>query len=318
MITPNPYKTTYGELLNTDKLKSRILSYLPHVDVSKLQYEYVNESNVKVIFITGCNDYERELPVWDHPYVFKTIYNEDMIAVDLRKYVKSTDDYPDTISEIAKDLSVISHIVLRAMLTADAVGDVFGIHRSLFRDASLAFSVWMTGVVNNIIPLGPEEKLHAEIILAYYYNLTLHSTDALAELDESIKSRVTTSKFSIGASTKVSRKVLEGVTPKTPDMHAMLDYIKLVLPESKQRFITTESIALGTSNMWYGSGGAETVLMAIEHPPTWIALIYAAVSLKSYKRNRLSTILTMNKKLINAKEIEKLLTNYIKSYTLEI
>lgn len=41
---------------------------------------------------------------------------------------------------------------------------------------------------------------------------------------------------------------------------------------------------------WFGTNAREMIAVALEHPPTWIALVYAAFTEKSYKNTVISKI----------------------------
>ena len=80
----NPYHTSYGRLIKTKLIEEKIIEYLIKTDKENLNYEYYNNPGSKLIYITDCNDLEKDIPSFDQ--VFITQYNNvDIIATDLRK-----------------------------------------------------------------------------------------------------------------------------------------------------------------------------------------------------------------------------------------
>ena len=96
----------------------------------------------------------------------------------------------------------------------------------------------------------------------------------------------------------------------------LISKVKEVLPEEKSALITQGVLVNLLSNVWYGAGGSESVLMGLEHVPSWIALMYSATVDKTYKRSRLASILEMSARKLDVNEIDKFITNYIKSKTI--
>jgi hypothetical protein len=65
------------------------------------------------------------------------------------------------------------------------------------------------------------------------------------------------------------------------------------------------------SSIWYGHGTSETINISLEHPPTWIALLYTVFSSRSYKKTRLSMLLDKNKKNIDPDIVVKTIFGYL-------
>jgi len=39
-----------------------------------------------------------------------------------------------------------------------------------------------------------------------------------------------------------------------------------------------------------GANGKELITLSLEHPPTWISLVYAAITQRTFKRNYVTTV----------------------------
>ena len=91
MITKLPSETSFGKRINIDKIKTELFKYLSTTDVTTLSYEYVTDSKLILAFITGRNELERELPMFEHPILIEGIRHGNCLAIDLRKYVRIQD-----------------------------------------------------------------------------------------------------------------------------------------------------------------------------------------------------------------------------------
>jgi hypothetical protein len=45
---------------------------------------------------------------------------------------------------------------------------------------------------------------------------------------------------------------------------------------------------------WYGANSAEMVAVALEHPPTWVTMVYQATTARSYYHSALAKMLEQN------------------------
>ena len=89
----NPYETSIGLHFNTKNLELKLSEFLiKGTDTKNLNYEYVIDREIDVIFITGKNEDEKELPVWNHPLFITVFRGSKKIFVDMRPYVRPKKD----------------------------------------------------------------------------------------------------------------------------------------------------------------------------------------------------------------------------------
>ena len=68
MLTVLPYETYFGSKIPVDKIKTELFKYLSTTDTSALQYEFVTDSTIKLVFITGRNETEKERREYRNKY----------------------------------------------------------------------------------------------------------------------------------------------------------------------------------------------------------------------------------------------------------
>ncbi len=312
MIIENPYDTSFGKLINTKNITNELMKYLTGVDSRDLNYEFTRSGDNHIIFITGYNDEEQELPIWEHPLVFTDSKNREIVAVDIRKYVKKLDEQPLNIYDVVKDKSSLDFLVLRSLLTLDFINGDIGLHRAVYKHGSVALGVWMSTIVNALIALNPLEKAYVEIAVTYYASLLFVREESIKDMLSGVEARVSKGRYSVPIPPKAIGNLINKLNPGIGGISGMIHNINQVLPEDKQQFITEDAIVNMLGNSWYGPGSVETIIMSLEHMPTWLALLCVNSENKSYKRTKIATVLEKGMKVIKPKEIIKHFELYLK------
>lgn len=314
MVNIDPYLTSYGKLINIENLKKELQKYVISND-SNLNYEYANEEGSKLVFITGYNSEEKDLALFEHPVMIKDIRGDNIICIDVRKYVRQHNEQALYLKDIVKDSSSFNFLVIRAITMTDYVNGHYGVYRPVYKNYTVGYSHLIANIINAIVGLNPVEKVNVELATAFHFN-TLITDSEVTGRDGAIIARLEQCKFSLPVTKKTIALTISHLDSSDRTIEGLITNIKKVLPEEKGMLITKGVVINMLANIWYGAGGSETVLMSLENVPTWLALMYCATVDKTYKRSRLATILEMNSRKTNIDEVEKFMSNYIKSKTI--
>jgi len=301
-----PYLTTYGSLLNIAKLEKALLMYINTADLNELEYEYVSEGDNRSIFITGYNDEEQELPVFEHPIVLTTLKGHVVTISDVRRYVKPVKELPARLSDIVKDVNSLEFIVLRNILTKDFVNSDISKYSAVFKSATSGMGLWLSSMVNTAVLLDPVESFNIEIIASVYANTLLYNhTEVKANID-TIIARVIGSKHVYKFSKNDIKELASSyIVTDAGGLEELIINLQNVLPPEKAEFITIDSLIGVLGNIWYGPGGSETPIIALEHMPTWLALMNSSIINRSYQKSRIGMLLDKHKRVIDAKAFAK-------------
>jgi len=310
MIYINPYDTNYGKLLDITNIKKELIRFEILRKNDNLNYEIPNGENHKYLFITGKDQDEIDLPVWTQPLVFQNIEKENVIAVDLRKYVKKDVDL--NLLNSVKDRNNFDYLILESLIIGDFIEGNYGIFNNIIKNITLGFSTVIANIINSIVSLDPVEKTNVEIIAAIYANMLFVEGDGRDYID-GILARVSKTKFTIPISHKYIEKLVN--IPEL-DLYAstyvgLVNNIKIIL-DVKSSLIDETILLNAISNIWYGHGNGESVMIATEHIPTWITLLYTSLNNKSYKKTRLTMLLEKNKRNIKPDDVIKYIELYLK------
>lgn len=314
MLTISPYDTSYGKVLNVSPVIKALMVY--GASSTNLNYELVENTGIKLMFITGYNQDEKDLPVFDHPVIFKDHRNHLVIASDLRKYVRPDKEQPLNIKDIIKDTNNINFILIRTLATQEFLSNDVGTFREIYKGISTALAMVISSIITVSVPLNPVEKVYVEIVTSFYANRLFSNTDDMDDLKDAVYARVTNSKLSIPITHNTIVTVMSQCNLNANTIEDLIINIKSVLPVEKANLVSTDLLINSMSNLWFGPGGTEAMIIALEHMPTWIALVYSCVTDNTFKRSRLAMMLERSKRNINDKLIESTCELFLKDKTL--
>jgi len=312
----DPYETSIGSMINTSKITDAISKYLVEADDNNLNYEYENGTDTKLVFITGKNDEEQKLPLWEHPLAFQDVRNNNILAVDLRKFVNPKKGDFTNLKDIIRDGGGFEFTIVRTLLTLDFLEENYGVLRNVQKNYAAGFAFWVSTSLTSALMLSPVEKLNVEIAsLFYFYMMHVNGTPDMSDV-ATVKNKILNTKLSLPINKNVVESIVNKLDITTLELDGLVENIKIAVGEAKSGLINTNVVINIISNSWYGPGASETILMGTEHIPTWIAMMFSASNNKTYKKTRLANILDTNKTKLKLKEFISAVEHYVneKSY----
>ena len=305
------HKTTYGKLLVnngvTEKLRTHIIK-----ENTNIGYEVKSSDDVRVLFITGYSDEEKALPIFDQPVIIRDLSNTTYLVSDVRKYVSVKDQQPLTLTEVARDKDSLMFVITRAITLSDFMSGSVGIYKGIYKNIAASFSVYIRTILGGIVGLSPVEAAAVEVVTTYYVNTMLLSESQIKDQQPTIAIRTLKGKYSIPMTSTVLKAIISEVGEPPKSLDDLIEAIKTQIDPGKASLISTEVIGVAVANNWYGVGAADTMLISLEHIPTWLVMVYAVATNKNYKKSRLGTIVNNNNRLINPKELVKTLELHYK------
>lgn len=313
MLLLDPYKTSYGKIIHIDNIKKEIEYYYVANKAENLNYEFGSNN---LCFIIGWSKEEKDLPVFNQPIILDANkYKFSIVACDLRKYVRLTQEQPLNIEDVQKDNGNVQNLTTSAMIIADLIDEEkYGIYRPVFKSVTTAYAFLISYLVNAVVTLNPVEQADVEMAAMFHAN-TLLIPDKIEKTQDYldiIGTRMRNSKVSL----PITPKGVEGILNKCVDYNStitsLVNNIKYVLPPDKAELINESVLLSLLANMWYGPGANETVIMSLECMPLFISLLLSALGDNTYKRSRITTILDRHSKQIDSKEFVRQMENIIK------
>lgn len=310
MFKINPYNTTPGKVIDTKKIKQKINELLVMHSTSTLFSNIVMP--VPTYFISGILPGEKDLPILNMPLVTTDTRGKTWIVVDIRGVLKSKLTREDVmasinIKDILRNETEYTFIILRASIMGYYLNNDEMSINNIKDELASAFGSWISTSCLTTYALTVEEVILLRIILMYYYYSVMQAT----EINLSNIKRVLVSigkYFGSSVSSSYIEDVLEVITKEDSLMNpnTLEDLVRLIKvvfePHSdKLKNMTSLSLLQMILNTWIGDNSNEIVAVSLEHPPTFAAVCYLALSSNSFKYTKLSNIL--DSKLKNKKDL---------------
>jgi hypothetical protein len=234
--------------------------------------------NPATSIITNLTDAETSIP----PLVFPVLVtipgpssrrSESYVLADIRDYLASNQLNPGQGLTIRKKDNYDFFATL-ALLTATWCKPT---KRNSFKFLGTAPMGVYAKLISNAMEarfgLDAGETLRISIIAAAFYSRLF--TEGVTITDGEM---VSVSK-AIGAATRAPAEMIYEVLEQIGELRSiedMIETVKKILDTPRLTSLNLGTFVVAMNGMWYGPWGKELIIAAMEHPPTWVAILYAA------------------------------------------
>lgn len=298
------YKTTVGAVLNTSSIESNIKKCMVTDLLSRENLNVRDIGDVLPVFVTGAVDSESNIPPFAHPIMILSPHKEKTLCSDMRYFLRKDPDAREIENRI-RNLTEFNFAKGRAIINLMWVTERVGQVRSDFQFAGTVFAAVISEAIARNYALDIRDKLAVNIATHFYYQ-SLFTSDT--EFDEDARQKMAI--HTINA-TKAPSELVYQVIDKIKTIEGVNDFCK-VLPEivDNVRLKDFNLAILFTilKNSWYGTNSKEILTVAVEHPPTWIAVVYSALSERTYRN---TMVYQVAEKIGKRGGIEEFVRNYV-------
>lgn len=271
------YETTAGS--GYSKVIQNIKDELSVVEINGQFVQDENNPHVRRIYSHDVGS----LSSFIHPIVKKKDHDENNVYIDLRGFTRldrASGDY------VVKLNNEAVYEINRAHLNEVWVNRDPFVLLNISPVPLTVFAGWISENIARRFALTPREQLSLSIFSAYYYYCLFTDNDKFDEEDTN----------------RIISSISRNLRCSSMDVITILDKVPFVV-DSLKTFCSlleevTESIRLKNfslpviyqllNNSWFGLNARELIGVALEHPPTWIALVHAAYSERTYRNTVLA------------------------------
>jgi hypothetical protein len=289
-IYNDSYDTTVGSMYTTASLEHHIKDSLVRNGNRYTSMLVRDVGDVQVHFVTGRYTDDQSIPIFSHPMLM-TIDKVKVLVTDIRLCVnkaKVSDfewGYLDKrkITEIASNLSEFTFARNRAILNLLWVGIGPSSLRSGTMFASTVYSYWVSEMITKMFALDGGDSMTVTIVASYYYQTLFVDSDNLDTSDEDTKVRMMSHTIK---TTKLPASEVSAVYDRLTGQGSvtmLCDLIKVAVNNVRLEGLDSGGLMTLARNSWYGINAKEIISVALEHPPTWMTIVHAALINKSYK-----------------------------------
>lgn len=311
-----PYDTIAGSTLpDKKKLEKQILPLLVAGNLKDSNLDVITTSSITPIYVTGKNVEEDNIPLFTHS--INIIYKDkEYLCTDLRlvlnkKELRNEGNFKDSIRNsteynFLKGLSIST--LAWSLEETDSI-------RTNMKFAAHVFSVLLSGIISSSYSLDLGDKVKLNILGLIYYRMLFEEKE---DFTDDIK-EVTFIQCQSLLGT--SKEVFDSVSNKISKLSNINDYCsvaKNICESTRLDNLNLPMLLTLLKSIWYGTNSKDYIGIALEHPPTWISLLYVSLTEKTYKRSKIYSVAFDLKKGSNIDAFTDAYKNFVSAYTKNI
>ncbi len=291
MYHETAYDTTLGRLTsNTADLTSSIEKYIvvdyPFLKKARLTSSFAtNDRTVKAVYLTGMGTTEEDIPNFAHSF----LYNNQWLATDLRPYLNAD---KNTASFTVRNEYEYSLALQRAILSGKwALRESSPLYN--FKFPHDCFAAWLSETLAKRFGLNPNDQIKIQA-LCYIYYTSLFLDEPLNDQDFGmLMVKIRSNTF---LTTELVTEVYKSIQFKMDGIEDFCRELYNVTSNVRLKGMTVSVLLTIVATNWYGHNAKELVSVCLEHPPTWIAMVYASLNLRSFKNTYISNVVNKHDK----------------------
>lgn len=283
------YETTMGSTSIIKPIIDSIKKAILTDEINKVTLDVQSDGKYQPLFITGIFNSESDIPLFSHPIVIDNFNGKNYICSDIRLYINKSNivngisDINNAIKNKTEFNFAKSRLILN-MLWLN--GGVQAIKNSTVL-ANTVFSVWLADSLSKHYALDMGDKISLTVIASIFYQSLFMSDNTF---DEQEKQKIAI--HTINATSQKSDLVFQILDQLKPmnNLYDFIENIKSVLQNVRLSELNIPVLFNLIRNSWYGTNSKDVIAVAVEHPPTWIAMVFAALTEKTFKNSNISII----------------------------
>lgn len=249
-------------------------------------------TNPSVALITTTTPEEMSIP----PLVFPMYVemgsvsgrkSNSYVFVDVRPYLSGTQLSPGNSLNI-RQKDNFDFFTVNGILTAGWIKENKRNSFKFLGSAPLAvYSNMISQAIDRHLGLDPLEQLKISIVAAAFY------INLFNEKSTFVESEMVSVTRNIGnvlkAPAELVYEILENLDPMK-DLEGLVEAIKKIVDNPRLDVLNLGTLVTVINGMWYGPYGKELIIAALEHPPTWVSILYAAYTDRGMKHSGVTKI----------------------------
>lgn len=274
------YMTSIGSMYPTRHIEVAIKEAL--IKDQSLQDEslgLVNHGEYRAVFITGKNPSEADIPLFTHPITINNFQGKNFLVTDLRLFLSKW-SWDSNIENLIKNRTDFNFAKSRAMLNLIWLNEGPSVLKNSLSFSAGVFASVVSETISRAFALDYNDLITINVLTEiYYYSLFLES-DTLTDDD---KQKIV---VHIIRSGKIRADYVYSIMDKLgsmKDLSAFCDNIPKVVENVRLVNFNSAILLNILANSWYGTNAKEIISVSLEHPPTWTALVFTALSEKTFK-----------------------------------
>lgn len=287
-IKRTAYNTTVGIGLVTKHIEAAIKEAFIRDVVFNRNLGLITSLEYKPVFITGTQTSESNIPFFAHPLAIENFKGHNFICMDIRPCIRQVSDVETAGADFAvRNQTDYNFAISRLVLNmAWLAGDISQLKLNL-SFAGAVYAAWLSESISKRFALDPKDQMVLAIISHFYYQSLFFQGE---HIEEEMLQRFAVHTIK---ATKAPSQLVFDIFDKIKDMDTIEDYcqnIKDILANIRLDGLNPGLLITMIGNTWFGNNSKENLAVALEHPPTWIAIVYMAIAERTFKNSMIAKI----------------------------
>ena len=294
MIYKTAYETTIGSSIEVSKIVKPLKKALVQ-GVKTSSMDIISSLVIKPVFLLSNDVMTNEIPQFIHPILISDPViskTDSYLCVDGRSFIKQGGDYfsgssMKELEPFIRNRAEFDFLRAREILNMLWLAEGCTIIADIFTFADSIYHAWISDNISKKYSLDMREQLTVSVICHLFYQ-TLFVNDNINV--EFIKTQFVPHTIKV---TKAPSEFVESIVDqitKFESVEDLCDTIALIVGGIKLRSFNGGVLITILRNTWNGVNAPEILAVALEHPPTFISLVYISLVERTYKSSALCRI----------------------------
>jgi hypothetical protein len=281
-IFKTPYDTTVGRSLVLTTTLGTIKEYMitkDHTRGTTIPYES-RQVSPELIGITEDAAY---VPSFVHPLLVESKITGNCLAIDLRPFT-TVQKPPLPFKVIVRNKADYNLALIRQATTKLWLTQGPSVFNCLSTFPCSVFASWISERVSFRFALTALEQFQLAVIAAYYYQ-TLFLENEPTQEERNLISDIT--RRSLNGPSEIVWETIK----KIPHITNISDFsiaVKEIIENPRLENFNAGILISILKGSWFGTHAMDLIAVALEHPPTWVCLVYTAMAERTFKNSVIS------------------------------
>jgi hypothetical protein len=232
------------------------------------------------------------IPSFDHPFAIvdqfshqKGPHNVPTIIVgDLRRYGRYDPHQKTFVIKVRNDYAFQEIRTVLNQIWVEGSPSTLGNCSTL---PMKLYGLWVADAIGRRYALEPQEKLKLQVLASIFYAGLFYDIH-----DHWDKNRVAAQ---VKRATLIDSKfIFDALEYVKKPMNSLLEFIQVVkeaIDTVRLKELNHGILYAVLKNTWYGVNNDSITAVALEHPPTWLAMLYMAITDRSYSKVQITDLI---------------------------
>lgn len=283
MIFKTPFETTSGSMADIKSISKSIEKALVMGDLRNSTLNVKPVEGITPVYITGKDVEENDISLYSHS-ISIIRDGEVFLCTDLRtalnqRKLAETGSINESIRNSTEYKFLLGNSILGLKWMAGEIGEI----KAGLVDGGWVFATVLSDVLARNYALDIGDRIRLNVLSLLYYN----SLFTKEWSDDVIDTTFIQAKRFFRIDNNVYSEVVANIPADTEGftkgLASFCEAVGAVLQSERLASINPLVVLTLFGNVWYGNNAKSYIGVALEHPPTWLSILYASITERTFK-----------------------------------